>query len=421
MTTRYSFVTGLECDRCRARFAPTDALNLCPACSGLLEYTYDLQGIAGELSPRVFAGRTKTIWRWHELLPLVEPRWIVSLGEGGTPLVPSVYAGPRLGLDRLYFKNDGVMPTGSFKDRGFSLAVSCARGLGVRHGLTYTSGNAGASFAAYAQRGGIDAVVLVEFTANRAKAAAIRLYGVPVGVLHFHGMEEITTMLETAVREIGLYQFVNFINPVRHEAMKSYAYEIAEELRWMAPDVMIHPVGTGGGIWGAWKGFRELETLGWVRGVPRMVAVQPQASGHIPEAFRRGARRAERYGDSNATIAQSISADAPIQGGERVLSAVYDSGGWADGVSDSEILEAMRWLGREGISAEPAAAAPLAALKRAVTQGLVDPDWTVVCVVTGSGLKQPAALSKAAARPRWHLNADFSELRTLLESAWSKD
>jgi len=416
-----TFATHYVCDRCRADYALADRINTCRRCGGLLEIQYDLRRLATAVSPRTFEGRPQSMWRWREFLPVGRDDDVVSLGEGGTPLVPSVYAGPQLGLRHLYFKNDALMPTGSFKDRGFSLAVTVAHNLGVTRGLTYTSGNAGASFAAYAARAGMDTVILVEYVANPVKAAVIGLYGARVATLYFDGMAQITAMLEQAVQELELYQFVNFINPVRHEAMKTYAYEICAQLGWRPPHVMIHPVGTGGGLWGAWKGFRELRDIGWIDRVPRMVGVQPAASAHLAEAFQRGARVAGRFGDATATIAQSIAADAPIQGGERVLRGIYDSGGWAEGVTDEEILTAMRWLGREGIAAEPAAAAPLAALTRAIAAGRIDPDESIVCVVTGSGLKQPAAIQQAVGTPTHEIKADYAALRALLADLWRDD
>jgi threonine synthase len=358
------------------------------------------------------------MWRWHEFYPLHDSSHIVTLGEGGTPLIKSVYAGPKLGLTQLYFKNDALMPTGSFKDRGFSLAVSFAKEVGVKRGLTYSSGNAGSSFAAYASRAGIDSTVLVEYLANPVKKSMIALYGARTATLYFKTMMEITSMLEQGVRELGLYQFVNFINPVRHEEMKSYAYEISQQLGWKAPDLFVQPVGTGGGIWGAWKGFNELRQLEWIDSVPKMVAVQPDATGPIVRAFKKGLQTAERYGDSSKTIAQSIAGDAPIQGGERVLKAIYDSEGFAELVTDDEILESMLWLGKEGISAEPASAATLAAVKRGVHEGLIRPDERVVCVITGNGLKQPSAIQQAVSGSDLKLNANFQELSQLLAEIW---
>jgi threonine synthase len=415
---RWSYATHYLCDKCSKSFDLKLPLNTCSGCGGLLEIQYDLGQMKAQLDPQMFAHRESSMWRWHEFYPLHDSSHIVTLGEGGTPLIKSVYAGPKLGLTELYFKNDALMPTGSFKDRGFSLAVSFAKEVGVKRGLTYSSGNAGSSFAAYASRAGIDSTVLVEYLANPVKKSMIALYGARTAILYFETMTEITSMLEQGVRELGLYQFVNFINPVRHEAMKSYAYEISQQLGWKAPDLFVQPVGTGGGIWGAWKGFNELRQLEWIDSVPKMVAVQPDATGPIVRAFKKGLQTAERYGDSSKTIAQSIAGDAPIQGGERVLKAIYDSEGFAELVTDDEILESMLWLGKEGISAEPASAATLAAVKRGVHEGLIRPDERVVCVITGNGLKQPSAIQQAVSDSDLKLNANFQELSQLLAEIW---
>jgi threonine synthase len=410
----WSYATHYVCDRCTADFSLSLPLNTCPRCGGLLEVQYDLQQMKQDISPDIFKGRGTSMWRWHEFYPLKEDTNKVSLGEGGTPLIKSVYAAKELGLRNLYFKNDTLMPTGSFKDRGFSLAISFAKELGISKGLTYSSGNAGASFAAYSSRAAIDATVLVEYLANPVKKAIISLYGANVATLHFNNFEEITNMLEVAVQKLGLYQFVNFINPIRHEAMKSYAYEICEEFGWQAPDIMVHPVGTGGGIYGAWKGFRELKTLGWINTLPRMVAVQPEATGPITRAYQSGKRKAVKHGDSSKTIAQSISGNAPIQDGERVLNTIYDSGGFAENVSDAEIVEAVRWLGHDGICAEPASAASLAAAKKGVEDGRIQPNDTVVCVITGNGLKQASIIEQSAPVSTHKLNATISELEALI-------
>lgn len=405
-----------RCDECGREFDIRLPLNTCPECGGLLEVRYDLERMKHDLTREMFQGRVSSMWRWREFYPLQHHENIVTLGEGGTPLIRSIHAARQLGLNRLYFKNDTLMPTGSFKDRGFSLAVSYAMEAGLTKGITYSSGNAGASFAAYASRAGMKALILVEYLANPVKKSMIGLYGANVATLYFDGMDQITEMLAQGEKRLGLYQFVNFLNPVRHEAMKSYAYEIAQELEWKAPDFMVHPVGTGGGIWGAYKGFCELSQLGWTEKIPKMVAVQPEATGPIVVAFNKGLHSARRHGDSTRTIAQSIAGDAPIQGGKRVLRAVYESGGFAQAVADDEILQAMRLLGQDGISAEPASAATLAAVARGVKEGRIGKDDSVVCVITGNGLKQPSAIQAAVADSGLKLHANIDELTALVST-----
>ena len=359
------------------------------------------------------------MWRWRELMPLQRDAVPVSLGEGDTPLIRCDRLAQRLGAGKLWLKNDAQMPTGSFKDRGFSLTVSVAAALGVQRGLTYSSGNAGASLAAYATRANIDIVVLAEYLCNPMKLGTIRAYGAHVLRLRFNSTAEVFAALE-GLGEAAPYSFVNFLNPVRHEAMKTYAYEICEARGWRAPDVMVHPVGTGGGLYGAWKGFRELYELGWIDAMPRMIGVQPAACAPIVEAVATGASFAKPVGDPSATIAQSMAGDAPIKGGRRVLAAIKESGGTAVAVSDDEIREAMVLIAREGILAEPSAAAPVAALRRCLMEGKVQSDDDVVCVVTGTGLKQPSEFADAVASTALaEVNADAGEIALALRRIWS--
>ncbi|MQA81025.1 MAG: threonine synthase [Streptosporangiales bacterium] len=403
--------THYVCDDCHAHTPMHSPALLCDACGGLLEIEYDLSGASRDLLDRAAGRRGLGVWRWSELLPVPDDTVPLYLGEGDTPLLTTRRLGDHLGIPGLLVKNDTLMPTGSFKDRGFSIAVGFAQALGVSEAFTYSSGNAGASFATYAARAGMNATVLVEDSANDTKVAAISLYGARVMRLSYRSSLEIFASV-SALAEAGFYSFVNFINPVRHEGMKTYAYEICEALDWRAPDVMVHPVGTGGGLWGAWKGFRELQRMGVIDRLPRMIGVQPAASAPLVRAFQDGQTIAGAHGDASLTVAQSIAGDAPIQGGTRVLRAIYESGGRAVAVDDRDLFEAMRLLGREGVAAEPSAAASVAGLLRARTQGWVADDETVVAVVTGSAQKQPDALVKAAPPPSGVVRANP---RALLE------
>lgn len=410
-----SCAVGFLCDTCGQKFSIQNPLNLCPECNGLLEVQYDLTAMKKSAACIGACRRDKSIWKYKDFFPPVSQENIISLGEGQTPLVKSVYLSKKLGLENIYFKNDTLMPTGSFKDRGFSLAVSNAKQLGVKTGFTYSSGNAGMSFGAYASRASLDALVLVEYNANSLKKAVIALYGSKTVILDYDNFQQISTMLEKAGKELGLYQFVNFINPVRHEAMKTYAYEIYESLD-RVPDAVFQPVGTGGGIWGAWKGFCELADIGIVDLLPRMYGVQPETSAHFKEAFEKGKKTAGQFGDCTRTIAQSIASDSPIKDGRRILKAIYDSKGAALGVSDDEILEAMRDLAKEGILAEPSSAASVAAMKQAFRKGSIQSDDTIVCVITGSAMKQPDMLEKVADFSGIHIHANIAELEKLIEN-----
>ncbi len=406
------------CDDCARPFGLDRPETTCKACGGLLEVRYDLDALPRDFRERAAAGRPMAMWRWRALLPLPDGAVQVSLGEGDTPLLRCDRLAGQLGVGKLWLKNDAQMPTGSFKDRGFSLAVSMAVALGARRGLTYSSGNAGASLAAYAARANIDVVVLADYLCNPVKLAAIRAYGAHVFRVRSRSTAEVFKALEHLGSEAP-YSFVNFLNPVRHEAMKTYAYEICEALGWRAPDVMVHPVGTGGGLYGAWKGFSELYELGWTETVPRMIGVQPSGCAPIVMAVADGASFAGPAGDPSATIAQSIAGGSPIKGGRRVLAAIRRSGGTAVAVSDDEIRRAMALVAGEGVLAEPSAAAPVAALGRCLAEGKIRPNEEVVCVITGSGLKQPTELaSTVPAAPPLELNADAAEIAQALASVW---
>ncbi|HEX3590313.1 MAG TPA: pyridoxal-phosphate dependent enzyme, partial [Pseudonocardiaceae bacterium] len=359
-----SLATELRCDDHGHVVDLDRPATTCPTCGSLLEIAYDLDRVPADLFERAARERAAGMWRWRSLLPLPPAAPAVSLGEGDTPLLASPGLATRLGLGRLWLKNDTLMPTGSFKDRGFALAVSMARHYGLTDGFTYSSGNAGASFAAYAARAGLRATVFVEAAANEAKVAAISLYGARVYRLHYDTSEQIFAALDELAAG-GQYSFVNFVNPVRHEAMKTYAYEIVERLGGAVPDVMVHPVGTGGGLWGAWQGFRELRELGVTDRVPRMIGVQPAVCAPLVDAFDNGRAESRTVGDASATIAQSIAGDSMIHGGRRLLRALRESGGAAVGVSEDDIAEAMRLLGAAAVAAEPSAAASLAALLHA--------------------------------------------------------
>lgn len=408
-----SLATHLRCDDCARDVDLARPSTVCPSCGGLLEICYDLDAAPADLIRRAASRRARGMWRWRALLPLAAGAPPVTLGEGDTPLLEVPGLAARLGLSRLWLKNDALMPTGSFKDRGFALAVSVARQYGLTRGFTYSSGNAGTSFAAYATRAGLSATVFVESSANESKVAAISLHGARVFRLYYETSAQIFDALDELARD-GEYSFVNFINPVRHEAMKTYAYEICEYLDWQVPDVMVHPVGTGGGLWGAWKGFQELRALGMIDRLPRMVGVQPAVCAPLVEAYHSGRDSAITVGDATATMAQSIAGDSMVHGGRRLLRAIRESGGRAVGVSEEDLAEAIRMLGRAAVAAEPSAAAALAGLIHARDEGWIGRDETVVAVVTGGALKQPAALTEVAPRPAGRVNADAREWRAIL-------
>ena len=405
--------THFLCDECGSEVDLHQIVSICPKCGGLLETQYDLKGL--KKSSHLFSEYVRdSIWRYRDFFPAVQDKNIVSLGEGGTPLTKSVFLGPSLGFDNLYFKNDTLMPTGSFKDRGFSLAISYAKELGVKRGVTYSSGNAGASFSAYSARGNFPGLVMVDYQASPTKKSMILLYGMNATVLNATNFQEIELLIEQSVTVLGCYPFVNFINPIRHEAMKTYAYEIYSELR-RVPDYSFHSIGTGGGLWGAWKGYNELAQMGVTDKVPHMAAVQPECVNWLKRAIENGAEVIAPYGDGTKTIAQSINGNSPLQGGKRLLKAVRDSKGLAISVTDEEIRSAMLDLGHEGIAAEPSSASAVAGFKQKAREGILHSEDLIVCVITGSALKQPKVVEQIVSTPKYEIDAKVDELRDLLE------
>lgn len=414
------YLLGLECESCGHQIGPMDGGNTCPSCGGLLEAKYDYSTLRKTVSRRVWSERAPTIWRWKELLP-VSDEHIVSLGEGCTPLVRSKSIADAFGMSSVHLKNDTMNPTFTFKDRSFSVAVSRALEIGQRRAFTYTSGNAGASFAAYARRAGMDAFILVKGWASIQKLAMMRSFGFPVILWDFDTFEPVKEILRRATEELGAYQFTVFNNPYRHEGNKSYAYEIWQDFGEQVPDWVIHPTSSGGGIVGAWKGFEELRLLGLTDRMPRMVAVQPAECAPIELAFRENLEAAPRHGSPRATIAQSMSTDTPVGDGRRVLRAVRQTRGTVVSVTDDEIIGAIADLGRDGIFAEPAGASTVAALRKLVTNGTIQPGESVVCIITGAGLKQPDVVDKVFGAELSRIGATWSEFVTLAEGVWKGD
>lgn len=391
-----SYVIELVCDACGAARAADEPALLCPRCGGLLDARYDYPAIARSVAPDDLARRRANVWRWRELLPVRDPRFFVDIGAGGSPLIECPRLAEWVGARRLWVKYDGAQPTASLKDRSFAVAMGKAAELGVRGALTYSSGNAAASFTAHAAKLGLPARVLVNAWADTSKLALARGFGVPIILLQWSRFTEVEDLMRFAAMELGWYTFVNFQNPWRHEGSKTAAFEVWWDLGRAAPDHQIHPIGTGGGIFGALKAYGELKALGWSERVPRLHGTQPAACAALVEAHVRGEPAAVATGDPSATIAESIATDVPFDAGRRPLRAARETGGSIVAVSDDDMLDGIRRLGREGISAEPAGASTVWAARTLAERGVIRPDHTVVLSVTASGLKQTSALLKAA-------------------------
>ena len=339
------------------------------------------------------------IWRYAARLPLSDPKYIISLGEGDTPLVPSAQLGASINLPRLYFKNEGLNPTGSYKDRIASVGITYLRQLGRRAWAATSSGNAGASLAAYGARAAVDGYLFTLERAPRAKIAQIMSYGprvMSVQRLGYDPAAEKATWANIA----ALCDANNWLmlitarsnSPQAMEGAKTIAYEICGQLDGEAPDVVYVPVGGGGLLSSIWKGFKEWHAVGRIARLPRMVAVQPLGCDPIAQAWEAG-RPVEQLDDCTSAVSGIILTSPPD--GDLVLQDLRESGGWALSIADEVTYRAQAELAnREGLFVEPAAAVVWAAARADRQSGRLQGDETVVALLTGIGFKDQAAVRK---------------------------
>lgn len=331
--------------------------------------------------------RKKGMWRWHELLPVLEEENQIFLGEGDTPLLSLPRLQKELGLVNLYVKDESSNPTGSFKARGLAAAVSKARELGMEKVIIPTAGNAGGAMAAYAARAGLRAHIFMPKDTPFANIEESRMAGAAV-ILVDGLISDAAGMAGEKARTEGWFDVSTFKEPYRVEGKKVMGYELAEAFDWQLPDVIVYPTGGGTGLVGMWKAFAELEAMGWLENTrrPRMVSVQADGCAPVVKAFEQGATFCEFWMNAQ-TIASGLRVPKSFAD-HLILQDIYDSEGTAIAVSDESILESQKQLaGMEGIFAAPEGAATLAALKELIQQGWVHPEERIVLFNTGSGLK----------------------------------
>ena len=378
------YLTDLECPRCGARHDASRPQNLCPCGSPLLA-RYDLDAVGRATDPARVKKRPADLWRYRELLPVADPANVATLGEGWTPLLPVPRYGRHIGLPGLLVKDEGLVPTGSFKARGAAVGVSRARELGIDHVAMPTNGNAGAAWAAYAARAGLRATIAMPFDAPEITRRECLAAG---AVLHLvDGLIGDAARLVATVTDA--FDVSTLKEPYRLEGKKTMGFEIVEQLGWRVPDVILYPTGGGVGLIGIHKGLSELRALGWIGDtVPRLVAVQSTGCAPIVRAFSEGQRTAEPWPDPR-TIAFGITVPAPL-GDELILDALYATGGTAIAVDDDDLLTDLRDFGtREGLWLCPEGAACLTAARLLRNAGWLTPQETVVVLNTGAGLKYP--------------------------------
>ncbi len=381
-----SYLTHLECSKCGKRHVADRVQTVCDACGKPLFARYDLDAVGAALTRRMLVGREASMWRYFELLPLRERRNVVSLGEGWTPLTTAPRLGEEIGVPDLWIKDEAIIPTGTFKARGLSAAISKAKELGVRRVALPSAGNAAGAIAAYGARAGMEVYVFMPQDAPKVNAVESQVTGAKV-VLVRGLITDAGRMVVEGAAEMGWFPVSTLKEPYRVEGKKTMGIEVAEQLGWTLPDVIIYPTGGGTGIIGMWKAFDELERLGWIGSDrPRMVSVQSEGCAPIPKAYREGKEESD-FWEGADTLAAGLRVPKAL-GDFLILRAIRESGGTALAVSDTEIMDAVGLMARkEGVFACPEGAATLAALRRMVEDGEVARGERVVLFNTGSGLK----------------------------------
>jgi len=394
----------LKCSLCGTEYSPNNVTYVCPkhGDNGLLDVIYDYDKINARTSPAdISRSEEFSIRRYWDLLPIEKHASIPQLRVGWTPLYRSSRLGKQLAIKELFLKDDGLNPTGSFKDRASAVVVAKAKDLGVRVITTASSGNAGAALAGLSASAQMPAVVFVPSTAPEAKVAQLLIYGAHVFLVK-GTYDEAFDLCLAASKQYGWYSRNTGYNPYTTEGKKTASLEICEQLarsgesrdKWIAPDRIFVSVGDGNIITGIWKGLRDLMSLGWINKIPKLMGVQAEGSAACYNAWKAGTETIKPV-DAH-TIADSISVGLP-RDGTRAVRAVRETGGAFVTVSDDEILDAMRQLAREeAIFAEPAGATGYAGLVRAMSSGLVQGDEQIVVVITGNGLKDVPSAIRAA-------------------------
>ena len=384
---RFSFLTHLECGRCGRRHDADVPQGLCECGSPLLA-RYDLAGVSGQTDRSAFATREPTLWRYHELLPVQSPEAIVTLGEGMTPVIPMPRLGAEWGIARLAMKDEGLLPTGTFKARGAAVGVSRARELGITRIAMPTNGNAGAAWATYAARAGLDALIVMPVDApliTRAECdiTGARLYLVD-GLISDAG-----AISATAVAAQGYTDTSTLKEPYRLEGKKTMGLELFEQLGWRVPDVILYPTGGGVGLIGIYKALLECQQLGWLGDkLPRLVAVQSTGCAPIVRAWEEGAAESRMW-ENASTIAFGVTVPKPL-GDFLILDAVRQTGGCAIAVDDERTLAAQaRVAAAEGAFICPEGAACFAAVEQLRKDAWIAAGDEVVVFNTGAGIKYP--------------------------------
>ena len=378
-----SYVKQIECSSCEGIFPSGELHTLCSKCGSPLLVRYDLEKVRQDFDRAELLHRPNSMWRYSEVMP-ADREDIVSLGEGFTPLLPLVRLGRN--LSKLYVKDESFNPTGTFKARGLSAAVSMAQKLGVKKVAIPTAGNAGGALAAYGARAGMEVFVFMPRNTPAANVIEAQVTGAHVELVD-GDISDAARVVNQRKDEFGWFDVSTLKEPYRIEGKKTMGYELAEQFDWDLPEVVVYPTGGGTGLIGMWKAFDEMEELGWIGSKrPRMVAVQSEGCAPIVKAFEAGEIHSEAWPEPR-TFASGLCVPKAL-GDFLILQALQESDGVAISVSETEIYGAVLEMGEaEGLFAAPEGAACWAAVKQLQARGWIEPWEKVVLFNTGSGLK----------------------------------
>ncbi len=381
--------THLECTRCEATYESEKLVRLSPCCDKPLYPRYDLARIAATFQPAALAGREPTLWRYAEVLPVRDPAFRLTLGEGYTPLLDAPRLAQALGVRRVWVKDEGQNPTGSFKARGLVMAVARAWELGARSLAIPSAGNAGSALAAYAAAAGLEAHVVMPKDTPVPIIEETRALGADLELIDGLITDAGARVAEGAARN-GWFDVSTLKEPYRVEGKKTMGYELFEQLGGRLPDVIVYPTGGGTGLVGMWKAFEEMQAMGWMGDArPRMISVQADGCAPIVRAWERGKDEAEPWENAH-TYASGLRVPRAV-GDFLMLRAIRESGGAAVAVSDAAMADAVRLIGAStGVFAAPEGGATAAAVAPLLATGVIRPDDEVVLFNTGSGLKYVA-------------------------------
>jgi len=383
-----SFVSHVDCTACGQRHDPKRVLTVCERCGQMLAVRYDLERLKSAITPNDLTTRPSGMYRFRELTPLDDGEEPVTLGEGSTPLLPLPRLASHLGLRTLLAKDEGQNPTGTFKARGLGMAITRARTLGARGFLIPSAGNAGGAAALYAARAGLPCGVIVPRGTPEAAIAEALIAGAHVFTIE-GSIATAGRIVGKASPRIGWFDLSTLKEPYRLEGKKTMGLELAEQLGWSMPDVLLYPTGGGTGLVGIPKGYEELRAMGWLHGsLPRIISVQAEGCAPVVKAWREGAETTAAW-ENPVTDAPGLRVPSPFAG-RQMLRVLRETHGDAVAVSENAIQDAQRLLARlDGIWTAPEAAATVAALIDLKARGAVSSTDRIVLVLTGAGIKNP--------------------------------